>query len=116
MKSFRPLPLAALLIAVVAAGVAWAKPAANDKLDDIYTVIYSLADLPVYRLTEGAPEFDPSAVIALIESSIAPESWGPGPASLAEYAEQKSVVISQTKENHIQVIELLNSLRKPASK
>jgi hypothetical protein len=115
MQSIRPLRFAALLIAIVAgAGIA-AKPAA-DNLDDIYTQIYSTEGLPVYRLVDGKPVFDPSAVIELIEARVRPESWNPGPASIMAYAEQKSVVISQTQAGHEQILTLWRSLRTEAKK
>jgi hypothetical protein len=114
MKSLRPIGLAALLIAIVgAAGIA-AKPLDDDPAN-IYTVVYSTEGLPVYRLVDGAPVFDPSAVIALIEARVKPGSWDPGPASIAEFVEKKSVVISQTQAGHEQIAELWQSLRTPAN-
>jgi hypothetical protein len=106
--------LAALLIAVVAAAGIAAKPLDDDPAN-VYTVIYSTEGLPVYRLVDGAPVFDPSAVIALIEARVKPASWDPGPASLAEFAEKKSLVISQTQAAHEQIVELWRSLRTPAN-
>ena len=50
--------------------------APSGKADEVYTVIDGTHDLPVYRLVDDRYTFDPSAVIALIEQSIVPESWG----------------------------------------
>ena len=116
MKPFRSLRFAAFLVAMVAAAGIAAKPADDDPAN-VYTCVYSTDGLPVYRLVDGAPVFDPSAVIELIEARVKPESWDPaGPASIMAYAEQKSVVISQTQAGHEQVRELWQSLRKPTQK
>jgi hypothetical protein len=109
------MALAALLIAVVAAVGIAAKPADDDPAN-IYTCIYPTEGLPVYRLVDGVPDYDPAAVIELIEARVKPGSWDPGPASIAEFAGQKSLVISQTRAGHEQIVELWKSLRKPAEK
>ena len=118
MRAIRPIQLAAILIAAaVVTDVSISKSAPNDKSDDIYPVIYSVADLPVYRLVDDRPAFDPSALIALIERSVVPDSWDEASISeLKDHPIKRSLVICQTHENHEQLAELLASLRERSSR
>jgi hypothetical protein len=75
MKSLRNFGLAAVLIAgAIVASVYAADAAPKGPPDNIYTEVFNVADLPVYRLEAGRSTFDASLIVALIEQTIAPES------------------------------------------
>jgi hypothetical protein len=112
MRSKRPIQLAALLIAAAVTSVSVSRSAPTGKSDAVYPVVYSIADLPVYRLGPDAPAFDPSVIIALIKESVAPASWTHGNASIGQFVGNASLVIWQTQENHERTADLLDSLRK----
>jgi hypothetical protein len=113
------LPIfAATLCAVAVAAVVFvrassAEPAYAIPPPGIYTVEYKVDDLPVWRITAKGFAFDPSAVMAQIEATVAPESWSGkgGAASMAPSNEGNALLISQNGKNHVQVTELIHSLR-----
>lgn len=76
----------------------------------IYYVVYSVADLPVWRVdAEGNSHFDPSVVIAHIRSNVDPESWENG-AVLKALEDNKGLLVGQTKENLRRISQLLRRL------
>lgn len=113
MRSIRTIQMGVLLIAVVAVAGVSAALAAKDNANDIYPEVFSVCDLPVWRLDGDRPVFDASVVVALIESSVAPKSWdgNGGDASIAECADKLSLVVCQTQENQGLIMDLLKQLR-----
>ncbi|HTU26896.1 MAG TPA: hypothetical protein VMF30_15930 [Pirellulales bacterium] len=101
----------ATVAAIAVARVSHAEPATSPADPGVYTVIYNVADLPVWCVAAKEPQFDPSVVMALLEASVAPESWDPGPGSICASAEHKSIVVSQNRANHEKVVDVLRSLR-----
>ena len=76
-----------------------------------YTVSYNVADLAVWRPRgKLGLHYDPSVLVALIKSSIAPQSWGTiGDITASEV--KGGIAVTQTGENHRQISELISSLR-----
>lgn len=62
----------------------------------------------------GGAFADFDSLIALIETTVAPETWETlgGPSTMQPYPQNLSLVISTTSEVHDQVVELLESLRR----
>jgi hypothetical protein len=120
MKSIQWVKFGAVLLAflgvTLAANLPAAEPAPEDSAAKVYSVVYRLTDLPVFRLHAGSSEFDPSLLISLIEKSVAPESWNAAGGSVAAYPKNMSIVVAQTQANHDRVASLLNSLRKRDAK
>ena len=123
MKSIQWVKFGAVLLAflgvTLAANLPAAEPAPEDSAAKVYSVVYGLTDLPVFRLHAGSSQFDPSLLISLIEKSVAPESWnatGGSVGSIAAYPKNMSIVVAQTQANHDRVASLLNSLRKREAK
>ncbi len=58
-----------------------------------------------------APDFD--SLVEVITNSVKPQSWGEvgGPGSISEMRVTKSIVVSQTREVHDEILELLRALR-----
>jgi hypothetical protein len=78
----------------------------------VYMVQYYAGDLPAWRITAKGFAFDPSAVKALIEATVAPESWvGKGGLGSMAKANDRWLEISQTGENHVHILKLIDSLR-----
>lgn len=89
------------------------KPAGGeqDRSDAKFTIVYSVADLAVWRqVKEGAPEFAPSLLIAYIQSTVSPESWTEDQ-EIRPFVANASLVISQTRANHERIAELLQTFR-----
>jgi len=117
MKAIRSIQLAVVLFAlvgVVSAIACGTEPAANDQSDEMYSVVYALSDLPVYRLGPGSSGFDPSVLFALIKKSVAPESWTATDAAISAYPKNLSCVITQTAANHAGLADFFSSLRPKA--
>ncbi len=104
--SFLAALIAVTVVSFISKGASSAQPA------PVYSVVYSLADLPVYRIGN---EFDPSLLIAHIKQSVAPESrrFGNGDASV--FTNNLSIVVSQTKADHERLQDFLESLREEAA-
>ncbi len=62
----------------------------------------------------GGQQADFDSLMSLITSTIQPTSWDEvgGPGSIAEFATNLSLVISQTQEVHEQIVDLLEQLRR----
>jgi len=62
----------------------------------------------------GGAFADFDSLIALIETTVAPETWETlgGPSTMQPYPQNLSLVISTTSEVHDQIVELLESLRR----
>ena len=118
MKATRSTQLAVVVFAIVGVVSAIAfgtEPAAKDKSDELYTIVYELSDLPVYRLGPGASGFDPSVLFALIKKSVDPESWTETDATISAYPKNLSCVITQTAANHARLVDFFASLRPKAA-
>ena len=77
----------------------------------IYAMTYRLKELPVWS-SDG--EFDPTVLISLIQSSVAPTSWeaSGGASTMAPYTQNASLVVATTSANHDELQILLERLRK----
>ena len=77
----------------------------------VYPVTYRLEDLPVWS-KDG--HYDPNLMIMLIHSPISPTSWEAlgGPSTMAPYAQNFSLVVSTTSDNHDALSALLKQLRR----
>ena len=62
----------------------------------------------------GGPQADFDSLIELITSTVAPTTWDEvgGPGSIAPFATNLSLVVSQTQEVHDQIADLLEQLRR----
>jgi hypothetical protein len=80
---------------------------AADDDTQVYPMTYRLHDLPVWS-KEG--NFNPSMLIALIESRISPDQWNKS-SKLAPYFQDASLVVSTTRTNHRALAELISHLR-----
>lgn len=85
--------------------------AAAEQEAKVYPVTYRVEDIPVWS-HDGA--FDPTLLMALIQSSVNPESWeaSGGPSTMAPYAKTASLVVSTTSDNHDELKSLLERLRR----
>jgi len=83
------------------------------------TRVYRVGDLVVCRDEQGKPWDDYDALIDMVDSTVAPDSWddvgGPGSIVGDTFANAKILVIRQTEEIHRQVAGLLASLRAVAA-
>jgi hypothetical protein len=80
--------------------------------------IYPVRDLVTQRVSGGKDDryyaADYDALIDVITTTIAPESWSDvgGPASIREFDNSAALVVSQTRRVHRQIEQLLATLRK----
>ena len=90
----------------------------SDRLDPgpVHTVVYSVRDLPVWSNfpKKEQERFDPSLLITHIQSVVAPESWNTFSAQIRPYPKDATLVITQSRENHLQISELLGKLHDQA--
>jgi hypothetical protein len=86
----------------------------SDRLDPgpVHTVVYSVGDLPVWSNFPKAQheQFDPSLLIAHIQTVVAPESWNSFSVQIRPYPKDAALVITQSRENHHQISSLLEKL------
>ena len=84
---------------------------------ELSSVVYPVADLVQYgppQVGVGRQYFD--ELIGLITTNVQPDSWDEvgGPATVCELGSTSSLVISQTREPHDEIIRLLAGLRQAA--
>lgn len=83
---------------------------------NVYPKTYRVSDLLLGRLPQaGQPDF--KALMDEIVSSVQPGSWNDagGPATLAPYPQNLSLVVSQTSRGHEELTEFLESKRRSSS-
>lgn len=86
----------------------WSEGATDESAT--YAVTYRVSDLAVWRIDDKQePRFDASVLAAHIKSSVGPKSWEYG--HIASFPEKGSLLISQVRENHRKVAEVLAALR-----
>jgi hypothetical protein len=79
--------------------------------EQLIVLAYNVADLLPPQKTK-APEIDFSSLVELIKTSIEPESWGTGRASIGADQSTGCLVIKQTKQQHDGIARMLSQLRK----
>lgn len=108
--------LALVVVVLIASNASTVTGGGNEQSENFYFVIYPIHDLPVYRISKNPTEgFDPSILFALIRQSLPAESWKDG-ATITEYPQNLSMVVSQTGANHAKLANLLESLREKNKK
>lgn len=80
------------------------------------TKVYPVPDLQVWKVRPGGIEFDADLLVSHLKSAVVPNSWrseaNPGAdAAIKAFERNGSLVISQTKENHRAIAEMLSELR-----
>ena len=70
----KALALSAVAVALVSTLTLFAAPKA-DKADAVFPMIYSVADLPVWRTNLKQTEFAPEVLIKYLQVSVDPKSW-----------------------------------------
>jgi hypothetical protein len=90
----------------------------SDRLDpgEVYVVVYSVRDLPVWsRFPKYAHEqFDPSLLIAHIQTVVAPDSWHNPSVQIQPFIREAALIVTQNRKNHRLISELLAKLHAQA--
>jgi hypothetical protein len=110
MKRIQIIGMFAILVALASSLFnAIAKPESNAG-EKVYPVIYNVPDMPVWENTKSKPMFAPRVLTALIRAKVDPPSWNRA-AEIRVLADKAGLVIAQTRANHEQIADLLESLR-----
>ena len=109
MKSIFAVTLLCACGFAVSIGLTSSVAAGTDSVaDKVYPMSYRLGDLPVWSRDGGT--FDPAILMAYMKASVDPTAWGAG-STMAAFAEQSSLVVSTTSQNHNAIHDLLKGLR-----
>ncbi|MCC6508871.1 MAG: hypothetical protein IT423_07175 [Pirellulaceae bacterium] len=71
--------------------------------------VYAVKDLAVW--SENGTKFDPSILIALLKSKVAPDQWD-GKRNILPFAEKAMLVVNTTQDVHESIANSLAELRK----
>ena len=82
------------------------------------TTVYPVEDLVLYHEEDDGTDADFDSLVDLMTSTVDPQSWDGvgGPGSVRELPINLTLVISQTQENHRQIEQLLQNLRRTGRK
>lgn len=85
---------------------------------ELTTVIYPVSDLVRFRDSEGKEWSDYDTLIAIISSTVAPQTWddvgGPGAIEGTRYQNTDVLFVSQTQDVHRHIASLLDKMRSVA--
>lgn len=88
----------------------------RDRQDTVYLISYPVGDLTAPPANGGAPApISPEKLVSLLQSEVAPESWmsnGKGNGELQYFAQNSSLIISQSERGHEHVLTALSILRR----
>ncbi|HTU26768.1 MAG TPA: hypothetical protein VMF30_15275 [Pirellulales bacterium] len=90
----------------------------RDKVANVLiTKVYPVRDLTTLRWPDGRRTVDYTAIIQTITDTLAPTTWDEvgGPGAIAVFASRGAIVVSQTREVHEEIENLLNALRQSRS-
>jgi hypothetical protein len=106
-KPFAFITLSAVLILAATSGAEGERPKPNPLIVKAYPV----GDLPVWRVQNGQPVFDPQILMLYLKTNVLPNSWRKNLAEMSPFEKNASLVVSQIEEGHAEIAEVIASLR-----